>query len=122
MSQSLYEFAKVLQAAASGGITEEAVDITSSDLMEVGEILEAMAIVGEPRPEKAGVYLRFRTQMDSKVCPYCAPLNGLLLPLPKGIVPDKPYWHDYPPIHPRCRCGLELEYWQIIEHQPKEII
>ena len=88
-----------------------------SELIEIFEVIDALAFVGEPRPEKAGDYLRFRTQMDVKVCPICAPLNGLILPLPQVLIPVGPYYSNSPPIHPRCRCNLEIETW-IIETVP----
>ena len=88
--------------------------LSIDEYSELGEVMEALAFVGEPKPEKSGDYLRFRTQMDARVCPICGPLNGRLLPIPSDLVPSGPYYSTSPPVHPNCRCVLEFEIWIIV--------
>ena len=45
----------------------------------------------------------WRTRNDELVCPICGPRNGLV------IEPGNDTNGEYPPAHPRCRCGVSLE-------------
>jgi len=48
------------------------------------------------------------TQRDEKVCPFCGPMEG------QTVTPGQPFVSGDgelvmgPPIHPRCRCGVDL--------------
>ena len=77
--------------------------------LDVVEALDALALAFEVKPNVSGPYMRFRTQMDDRVCPICAPLNGRLWAY------DSPGTWDVPPIHVNCRCDLEFEEWQVLE-------
>lgn len=78
--------------------------------LEIIEVLNAVRLGREPKPTKTGFYMRFRTKMDEKVCPICAPLNGKVWNLAEfneAVIP----WVD---THPRCRCVLEYEEWTVV--------
>lgn len=41
---------------------------------------------------------------DDKLCPICEPLSGLQV----GLDADFPEGVPYPPLHPNCRCAVNL--------------
>lgn len=47
-----------------------------------------------------GIIKRWDTQLDSRVCPVCAPLEGMTRPLGEPF----PGGFEHPPAHPSCRC------------------
>ena len=55
--------------------------------------------------EDDGIFMRpyWLTSNDERVCPICQPRNG------KEIRPDNETRGEYPPAHPRCRCGVRHE-------------
>lgn len=52
--------------------------------------------------QNAFPYYRYMTEEDSRVCPYCRPLNGLVFD-----TIDARVGYNLPPMHPRCRCRIE---------------
>lgn len=50
---------------------------------------------------------RWNTARDERVCPICAPLNGVVVPMGEGFTPSGPgLGPTAPPIHVNCRCWL----------------
>lgn len=45
---------------------------------------------------------------DDRLCPYCATLDGVQVPL-EGAFTSGKYTADGPPLHPNCRCALGLK-------------
>lgn len=45
---------------------------------------------------------------DDRLCPYCATLDGVQVPLDGAFTSGK-YTADGPPLHPNCRCALGLK-------------
>lgn len=83
----------------------------------VVNVLNALVLSRESKPSVTGAVMRFRTLMDAKVCPICAPLNGRIWRY------DNPSsWH-VPPLdtHPNCRCDLEYEEWTVIPQEERDI-
>jgi hypothetical protein len=64
------------------------------------------AVVGEL--DKQGIEMRpiWATNRDERVCPICAPRDGL------EIRPDNETNGEYPPAHARCRCWVNHELRQ----------
>jgi SPP1 gp7 family putative phage head morphogenesis protein len=52
----------------------------------------------------AGAMKRWSVSNDDRLCPRCAPLNGIEVPLDAAF----PGGVQGPPLHPRCRCAVVL--------------
>ncbi len=85
--------------------------------LNIIRVLDALALGRESKPNTSGAVMRFRTMMDAKVCPICAPLNGRFWRY------DNPSDWWMPPLdtHPNCRCDLEYEEWTIIPQEEKDV-
>ena len=87
-------------------------DSITSELLEV---MNAIRLVRERKPRNRGAYIRFRTMLDSKVCPICAPLNGRMWSIKRPNIIIYPWTHT----HPNCRCVLEYEEWELTVNPKK---
>ncbi len=47
------------------------------------------------------------TTPDERLCPFCAPMDGVAVPL-KGLFNTGLGTVDGPPLHPRCRCAIAV--------------
>lgn len=57
------------------------------------------AVFDDPEVKAARPYLRNDAIGDSRTCPSCMPLDGVVLPA------DDKFWRTHSkPLHPRCRC------------------
>lgn len=57
------------------------------------------AVFDDPEVKAARPYLRNDAIGDSRTCPICSPLDGIVLPA------DDKFWRKHSkPLHPRCRC------------------
>jgi len=57
-------------------------------------------VIAELEQHGIRMYPVWMTRNDELVCPICAPRNG------KPIQPGNETNGEYPPAHPRCRCGV----------------
>lgn len=69
--------------------------------------IEAMAALGQ---KQLAVAVEWRTAGDNRVCPLCAPLQGIVLTLKeaRGAIPR----------HPRCRCAFIPASFGVSEKRP----
>ena len=56
-----------------------------------------------------GTQKRWVTAEDEKVCPVCAPLDGVVIPLHRRFSSGGRNFYS-PGVHPNCRCWLEIVY------------
>lgn len=61
------------------------------------------------------VWTRWQTAEDERVCPECAPLDGLVWPEGEGPAP---------PLHPSCRCQRSFAFteWRVREQTDWQLL
>ena len=66
----------------------------------------------------AGAKKRWITARDELVCPVCAPLNGVSIPLAQQFESQGQRFYS-PGVHPNCRCEIVLDMgMDIVKNQP----
>lgn len=78
-----------------------------AEMIAITEVTRAsvqgeLALVNMIEMENPNIHMipKWQTANDDRVCEICGPRNGTRY----GTV-----WFDYPPAHPRCRCGIGYE-------------
>lgn len=107
LSESMERTREDLEAIFEEGMEDLDKEAQEAFLRRRGYETETISITEETRIRAMMVanyypYYEYLTEGDIKVCPICAPLNGIVFD-----TVDARVGYTLPPMHPRCRCRIK---------------